>query len=229
MIWAALDRAVQLAKQYGLQGDVDKWIRNRDEVYQSVLTNGFNEELGCFVQAYGSKYVDAANLRIPILGFLPADDGRVQGTINRVMEKLMVNGLLYRNNTPTEKPIAQDNNGLPRQEGAFCLCTFWLVDALALSKRVDEAKQIFAHILKYTNHVGLLSEELNPLDGTMLGNFPQGFTHIGIITSALYLAYAEGKKIPQSALLGTKEHKEEVEGSRPPPFKIKQHDDNSSK
>ena len=219
MLWAALDRAVQLAYHYNLKGNVDKWILNRNQIHTEVLNYGFDSELGSFVQAYDSKYLDAANLRIPILGFLPASDDRVQGTINQVMKTLLVNGVLYRNNSPTEKPTPHETGNLPRQEGAFCLCTFWLVDALALSNRVEEAKKIFDHILGYTNHVGLLSEEINSLDGSMLGNFPQGFSHIGIITSALYIANAEGKEIPDAAILGTEQHKAEIEGRRPPPFR----------
>jgi GH15 family glucan-1,4-alpha-glucosidase len=183
-------------------------IRVRDEIHQDVLENGYDEEIGSFVQSYNSKYLDAANLRIPLLEFLPVNDKRVQGTIDRVIKELKVNGHVYRCNSPVEKPIGNKGN-LPREEGAFNLCTFWLIDVLCLARRVNEARELFEGITKCANHVGLFSEEIDPRNGEFLGNFPQAFTHIGFINSAMYLAYAEGKKIP-IALIGTEEHKKEL-------------------
>jgi len=150
------------------------------------------------VMAFGSEELDAANLRIPMFEFLPFDDERIQGTIDAVMDRLMENGLVYRYN-------AEDN--LPGEEGAFALCTLWLVDALALSGRHDEAVKIYEDLLGHANHGGLFAEQIDPASGEFLGNFPQAFTHIGLINSALYLAYAEGKPIPEHAPIGTSRHR----------------------
>lgn len=199
MAWVALDRAVQLANRYGLSGDIENWSRNRDEIKEQVLRDGYNREVGAFTIYYGSTDMDAANLRIPLMEFLPPDDPRVQGTINRTIEQLTENDLVYRY-------IADD--GLPGKEGAFGLCSFWLVDVLALSKRLDEARKYFSRITELANHIGLYPEQFEPGSGKFLGNFPQAFTHIGLINSALYMAYAEGKEIPEHAPIGTPEHRD---------------------
>jgi GH15 family glucan-1,4-alpha-glucosidase len=208
MVWMALDRALVLSKKHGLKGNIEKWRKTRSEIYRDVLAKGYDEELGSFVQSYGSKYLDASNLRLPLLEFLPIEDKRVQGTIKRVMDELTVNGHVYRCNSPVEKAIGNKGT-LPREEGAFNLCTFWLIDVLSLSGRVAEARKLFKGIIKRVNDVGLFSEEIDPRNGEFLGNFPQAFTHIGLINSAMYLAYAEGKQVP-IALIGTEEHKKEV-------------------
>jgi GH15 family glucan-1,4-alpha-glucosidase len=150
-----------------------------------VLDRGFNRDINSFVISYGSRDLDAANLRIPLLGFLPFKDPRVQGTINSTMEQLMENGLVRR---------YRIDDGLPGREGAFNLCTFWLVDALALSGRVDEAARIFEGLASRANHCGLLSEEIDPETGEFLGNFPQAFSHVGLINSAINLARAQGRE-----------------------------------
>jgi GH15 family glucan-1,4-alpha-glucosidase len=188
MLWVSLDRAIRLAEEYGIAGDVAKWIHHRDRIRNAVLQNGYDEDRRAFVSAFGSRDLDAANLRLPLLEFLPADDKRIQGTIDRTLHELTDRGLVYRY-------IWDD--GLPGKEGAFGLCTFWLVDALAMSGRVDEAGEIFEGIAGRANHVGLLSEQIDPSSGDFLGNFPQAFTHIGLIDSLLYLAYAEGRPIPE--------------------------------
>ena len=149
--------------------------------------------MGAFVQAFGSKALDAANLRIPLVEFLPFDDERVQGTIDATIEHLTKNGLVYRYLT---------DDGLPGGEGAFGLCTFWLVDVLALSGRVEEVKKIFTGLVARTNRVGLLPEEFGPDTGEYLGNFPQAYTHIGLVNSVLYLAHAEGRWVPEHAPAG---------------------------
>jgi GH15 family glucan-1,4-alpha-glucosidase len=198
MAWTALDRAVLLAEQYGLKGSVGRWREERERVREQVFKHGFDHELNAFVQAYGSKEMDAANLRLPLVEFLPADDPRIQGTVNRIMEELMSGCLVYRYHS---------DDGLPGGEGAFGLCTFWLVDVLALSGRIDEAKDIFNSMADFANHVGLFPEQIDPETGAFLGNFPQAFTHIGLINSALYLAYAEGKDIPEHDPVGTTGHR----------------------
>jgi len=186
MIWMALDKAVRLHRLCGWQNDVRKWIEVREKVKAEVLDRGYDRELGCFVQAYGSKELDASNLRLPLMGLLPADDYRVQGTIDRTMERLMENGLVYR---------YLNDDSFPQGEGAFGLCTFWLVDALALSGRMDEARAIFENALSLGNHVGLFSEQYDAATGEALGNFPQAFTHVGLINSAINLSRAEGCEV----------------------------------
>ncbi|WP_292518895.1 glycoside hydrolase family 15 protein [Methanoculleus sp.] len=193
MVWVALDRAIHLAEHHGLPGDVDRWRRTRETIRERVLAEGYDPGLGSFVQSFGSKALDAVNLRIPLVEFLPFDDERVQGTIDATLEHLTKNGLVYRY-------LADD--GLPGGEGAFGLCTFWLVDVLALSGRVEEAREIFDGIVARANHLGLLPEEFDPDTGEFLGNFPQAFTHIGLVNSALYLAHAEGRWVPEHAPAG---------------------------
>jgi GH15 family glucan-1,4-alpha-glucosidase len=202
MVWVALDRALRLARSHGLKGDTDRWRRSRDAVRTSLLENGWSQERGAFVQAYDSDAFDAANLLIPLVGFLPADDKRVQSTIDRYLEELTENGLVYRYRTE------KTNDGLEGHEGAFGLTTFWMIDALALSGRLDEAHEMFDGVARRANHVGLYSEEFDPQSGAFLGNFPQAFTHIGFINSAVYIGHAEGRSIPSPAPMGTKEERE---------------------
>jgi GH15 family glucan-1,4-alpha-glucosidase len=201
MVWVALDRAVRMAERWGLPGRVGMWRRNRDAVRQTILAEGYDRKVGAFVQSFGSRALDASNLLIPIVEFLPFDDPRVQGTIDRTLEHLTENGLVYRY-------LADD--GLPGGEGAFGLTTFWMVDALALSGRLDEAREMFEGVARRTNHLGLYSEEFDPRTGAFLGNFPQAFSHIGFINSALYLARAEGRTAPTPAPVGSREHGQET-------------------
>lgn len=201
MIWAALDRAIHLAEDFGLEGDVERWRETRERVRARVLEEGYDPGVGAFVQAFGSKDLDAANLRIPLLEFLPFEDPRVQGTIDRTLERLTENEFVYRYRT---------DDGLPGEEGAFGLCTCWLIDALALSGRTQEAREILEHLIGHANHVGLYAEQFDPETGEFLGNFPQAFTHIGLINSVLYLAYAEGRETPEHAPIGTPTHRREL-------------------
>jgi GH15 family glucan-1,4-alpha-glucosidase len=194
MIWMALDKAIRLHQLCGWQNDIGPWTKVKDEVRTEVLRLGYDRDLGSFVQSYGSQELDAANLRLPLMGFLPFKDPRVQGTINRTMEKLTENGLVYR---------YLNDDGFPPGEGAFGLCTFWLVDALTLSGRLEESRTIFEGMVRRANHVGLFSEHYDPITGETLGNFPQAFTHIGLINSAIYLARAEGRNVPGLAPLET--------------------------
>lgn len=196
MVWVALDRAVRMAERWGLPGNVERWMRNRDEVAAAILERGWDDEVGAFVQAFDSKALDAANVLIPIVEFLPFDDPRVQATIDRTLEQLTNGGLVHRYHM---------DDGLPGGEGAFGLTTFWLVDALALSGRHQEARELFEGMAARANHVGLYAEEFAH-DGSFLGNFPQAFTHVGFINSALYLARAEGREVPTPAPMGSPEH-----------------------
>ena len=200
MVWVALDRAVHMAERYGLPGPVEMWRQNREAVREAVLNEGYDPEVGAFVQAFGSKALDAANLLIPVVEFLPFDDPRVQSTIDRTLEKLTHNGVVLRYLTD------HTDDGLPGDEGGFGLTTFWLVDALALSGRLEEARALFEGMVGRANHLGLYSEEFDPHTGAFLGNFPQGFSHIGFVNSALYLARAEGRHAPAPAPVGSREH-----------------------
>jgi GH15 family glucan-1,4-alpha-glucosidase len=198
MVWMALDRAIHLVSDGKMEGHVEHWKRSRDQVGKDILDRGYDEELGAFIQAYDRPDLDASNLLIPLQEFLPFDDLRVQGTIDATLDHLTENGLVYR---------YLNDDGLPGKEGAFGLCTFWLVDALALSGRIEEAREIFEGIGHRANHVGLYSEQIDPASGEFLGNLPQAFTHLGFINSRLYLAHAEGDKIPGPPLIGTPEHR----------------------
>ncbi|RPJ52574.1 MAG: glycoside hydrolase family 15 protein, partial [Methanobacteriota archaeon] len=153
MCWVAMDRAILLADRCGLGWDAGGWQQARDEIHAEVLEKGYDPEVGAFVISFGSKDLDAANLRIPLLGFLPFDDFRVQGTIDRTQKQLMKNGMVFRYNT--------DDN-LPGNEGAFNICTFWLIDVLALSGRTNEARTVFEAMVGRANHVGLFSEQIDP-------------------------------------------------------------------
>ncbi|MFU8817546.1 MAG: glycoside hydrolase family 15 protein [Pseudomonadales bacterium] len=198
MAWVALDRAVLLAGEYGLEGDVAVWSDTAETIRRDILDHGYDPQRRAFVQSYGSQELDAANLRIPLMEFLPADDPRVQHTIDRTLEELTENDLVYR---------YRGDDGLEGEEGAFGLCTFWLVDALALSGRVDEAERIFTNLLAHANPVGLFPEQFHPESGEFLGNYPQAFTHIGLINSVLYLAWARQRSPSALALIGTPEHR----------------------
>ncbi len=183
MVWVALQRAIALHDAGFIGGDRKRWAATRDRVRNWVLDRGYNEDIGAFVQIAGGSDLDAANLLIPAYGLLPADDPRVQNTIDRTLEELTVDDLVYRYHA---------DDGLQGQEGAFVLCTYWLVDALTQSGRLDEAYRIFDSLADRTNHVGLLSEQIDPHSGCFLGNFPQAYSHVGLINAALNLADAEG-------------------------------------
>lgn len=201
MVWTALDRALRLADEGRIAGDTAKWTAARNRVRAETLARGYNEDLGAFTLIYDGDALDAANLLFPVHEFLPVEDPRVRSTIDRTLERLTANDLVYRYRV---------DDGLPGEEGAFALCTFWMVDALALSGRLDEAYRIFDGITARVNDLGLLSEQIDPNSGAFLGNFPQAFSHIGLINSALYLAHMEGRETPVAAPMGTKAHRREV-------------------
>lgn len=182
--WVALDRAILLAEQGRLKADLDRWRRIRDEIRSAILADGYDEEIGAFTQAFGVKALDASALTIPLLGFLPASDPRVRSTVARIREQLGAQGLVYR---------YLNEDGISGGEAAFSLCNFWLVDNLILDGQVDEARQIFERIISYGNDLGLFAEEFDPVNGALLGNYPQGFTHLALIRSAVNLAKTDGK------------------------------------
>ena len=179
MCWAALDCALRMAHTFQLQADLERWQRTRDEVRSTILAHGYNTRIGAFTQSFDSETLDASALIIPRIGFLPANDHRVRSTVERIQQHLTENGLVYRYRTP---------DGLAGGEGTFTLCTFWLADALALGGRLDEARELFEHIAGYANDVGLLAEEIDPGTREQLGNFPQGFSHLALISAGVDIA-----------------------------------------
>lgn len=181
MCWVALDRALKLAERGVIHGNTRAWQDARDAVRSAILTRGFDLAVNAFTQSFGSPALDASALVIPLIGFLPANDPRVTGTIDAIQRQLTRDGLVYRYLT---------EDGLPGGEATFVLCSFWLVDALALAGRVEEAQRVFERVVSYANDVGLLAEEVDPATRQLLGNFPQGFAHLALIRSAHRLARA---------------------------------------
>ncbi|RKT03176.1 GH15 family glucan-1,4-alpha-glucosidase [Streptomyces sp. 3211.6] len=183
MAWVAADRAVRtLEAAPHMPGDVERWRAMRDEVHRDVCEHGYDPGRGTFTQYYGSRELDAATLLIPRVGFLPPEDPRVIGTVDAVRAELGSSGLVRRYST--EGPSV---DGLPGDEGAFLACSFWLADALHLTGRPKEARELFERLLAVRNDVGLLAEEYDPASGRQLGNFPQAFSHIGLVNTALTL------------------------------------------
>ncbi|HWB71734.1 MAG TPA: glycoside hydrolase family 15 protein [Egibacteraceae bacterium] len=188
MSWVAFDRAVKAVEQSGLDGPVQRWRRQRDDVRADVLANGFDPDRNTFTRAYGSPEVDASLLLIPRVGFLPPQDERVVGTVEAVLRELSGDEtLVWRYRSDIEQA-----DGLPPGEGAFLMCSFWLVDALALIGRLPAARERYERLLALRNDVGLLAEEYDPVAGRLLGNFPQAFSHIGVVNSACNLSAPAG-------------------------------------
>jgi len=180
MAWVAFDRAVRSVETQELDGPVEHWRTIRDEIHDEVCEHGFDEALGSFTQSYGSTELDASLLLIPLVGFLPASDVRVRGTVEAVERELVEHGLVLRYRTH-----AAGVDGLPPGEGVFLPCSFWLVDCLELLERHDDAHALFERLISLTNDLGLISEEYDPVAKRMLGNFPQAFTHMALVNSAL--------------------------------------------
>ncbi len=206
MVWMGLDRALSLAEDGVIEGDVERWRTTCALIREEVLGRGFDPGLGAFRQSYERGVLDASNLLFPLLEFLPFDDPRVQSNLDATIAGLVEGGLVHRY-------LADD--GIAGGEGAFGLCSFWLVAALAMCGRVGEARELFERMAGHANHLGLYSEEIDPSSGAFLGNFPQAFTHIGLINSALYLAYVEGRDSPVPDPIGSDEHRSK--GSRRAP------------
>jgi GH15 family glucan-1,4-alpha-glucosidase len=181
MCWVALDRGVKMAREFELPADLHRWEAARDAVWTQVMERGWSEKRHSFVQFYGTEALDAANLIIPMVGFLPPDHERVKGTIAAILRDLSSDDreLIYR---------YRNDDGLPGEEGVFSICTFWMAQALVLSGDEEQGERIFCRMLKNANHLGLYSEELEQATGAFAGNFPQGLTHIALINCALALA-----------------------------------------
>jgi alpha,alpha-trehalase len=188
LCWVALDRAVKLAPALGEHAKTDEWTKARDEVRTAILELGWSEAKQAYAQSFGSDELDAAQLLMPIVGFLPATDERMRSTIEAIARELTEDGLVlrYRN----EEGLNAD--GLTGEEGTFVICSFWLVSCLAKTGEVDRAEQLFAQLSDYANDLGLLAEEIETSTGEQLGNFPQAFSHIGLITAAYEIDKARG-------------------------------------
>jgi GH15 family glucan-1,4-alpha-glucosidase len=182
MAWVGFDRAVQAVEQHGLDGPVDRWKAARSEIHAEVCAKGFDADKNSFVQAYGKTDLDAALLLIPRVGFLPATDPRVVGTVEAIQRELSHDGLILR-----YRPDASGVDDLPGTEGVFLACAFWMADALHRIGRRAEATALFERLLTLRNDVGLLSEEYDPDAGRQLGNTPQAFSLVGLVSSALLL------------------------------------------
>lgn len=182
LCWVALDRALQLASMTRADGDRSAWQSNRDQIRDSILQHGYDPHLDSFVQSYGSNVIDASALRLPMVGLVDAADPRMVSTVNKIEERLMHDGLVYR--------YRGMNDGVPGDEGTFAMCAFWLMDNYVMQGRMQEAEELFRHVVSYRNDLGLLSEEIDPQSGEQLGNFPQGFTHISLINTAVRLQAA---------------------------------------
>ncbi len=182
--WTALDRAIKFADGTGLKAPIERWRQVRDEIHADVCAHGFDKERNTFVQYYGAKGLDASLLLIPICGFLPAKDPRVLGTIDAIQREICSGPFVWRYSTD------EGVDGLAGSEGAFLICSFWLVSALALAGRIDEAESHLDQLRALQNDVGLFSEEYDPVGARVLGNFPQAFSHIGLLHSIFTIADA---------------------------------------
>jgi GH15 family glucan-1,4-alpha-glucosidase len=186
MAWVAFDRAVKAVEQFGLEGPEDRWRQLRDTVHDEICREGYDADRKTFTQYYGSKELDASLLMIPLVGFLPPSDPRVRGTVDAIRRELMSDGLVFRYST--ESTV----DGLPAGEAAFLACSFWLADNLALLGRRNEASALFERLLSLRNDLGLLSEEYDPAARRQVGNFPQAFSHVGLINTAYNLVSDAG-------------------------------------
>jgi GH15 family glucan-1,4-alpha-glucosidase len=178
MAWTAFDRGIKSIEEFGLPGPLERWREIRQIIHEEVCRRGFDAKRGTFVQSFDSDALDASLLLLPVVGFLPPDDPRIRGTIEHVERELVADGYLLRYRTGETK------DGLPPGEGAFLACSFWLADAYVMLGRMDDARALFEKLVGLCNDVGLLSEEYDPAGKHMLGNFPQAFSHVGLINTA---------------------------------------------
>ncbi|HVC13199.1 MAG TPA: glycoside hydrolase family 15 protein [Burkholderiales bacterium] len=201
MAWVAVDRCIKAVQQYGLDGPANRWRKLRATIHQDICNKGFSAARNSFVQYYGGEALDAALLMIPCVGFLPADDPRVVGTVEAIERELVSDGFVSRYS-------GGGVDGLPEGEGTFLACSFWRVDCLEMMGRRAEAEQLLARLVAVANDVGLLAEEYDPVARRQLGNFPQAFSHIALVNSALNLASARGPARQRAA-----PHEAEIEGA----------------
>ena len=191
MTWVAFDRAIQSAEALGLPGPIGHWRTLRQKIHDEICTRAFDRKIGSFVQAYDSTQVDASLLLLPLVGFLPATDERILGTVRAIEARLLVDGFVYRYDS------LLTDDGLPPGEGAFLACSFWLADNYLLQGRQRDARELFTKLLSIRNDVGLLAEEYHPGLGRQVGNFPQGFSHVALVSTALNIQRAERRAAPR--------------------------------
>jgi GH15 family glucan-1,4-alpha-glucosidase len=180
MCWVAIERAIRMARQRGLPADLVRWMRHRDDIYEQIMERGWSEQRKTFVQHYGSDVLDASLLLMPLVKFIAPTDPRWLSTLDSITEELVSDTLVQRYH------VHAAPDGLLGEEGTFSICSFWYVEALTRAGRVDEARLAFEKMLTYANHLGLYSEEIGPT-GELLGNFPQAFTHLALISAAFNL------------------------------------------
>jgi GH15 family glucan-1,4-alpha-glucosidase len=191
MAWVAFDRAIRLARARGRPADLQRWITERDAIYRQIMERGFSSSVGAFVQHYGSGTLDASLLKMPLVGFVSPNDPMWLSTLAAMDEVLVSDSLVYRYD-PAASP-----DGLRGSEGTFSMCTFWYVQALARSGRLRDARLVFEKMHSYANHLGLFSEEIGPT-GEQLGNFPQAFSHLALINTAMTLGDLLDRAAPPS-------------------------------
>jgi GH15 family glucan-1,4-alpha-glucosidase len=201
MAWVAFDRAVRSNEEFGLEGPVDEWRATRQEIHDEVCHRGFDAELGSFVQFFGSKEVDASLLLIPLVGFLPASDPRIAGTVRQIEKQLIRDGFVLRYETQRVE------DGLPAGEGAFLACSFWLADNYKLMGRESEAEELLERLLQLQNDVGLLAEEYHTEEKRLVGNFPQAFSHVALVNTITNLYTEHGPAKRRSHSQGHREGK----------------------
>ena len=195
MCWVAMDRAIRLAEMLGAADQIDRWTTTRDKIRAAIETNGWSEQAGAFRQSFGSDELDASNLMLLLTGFLPPSDPRVRSTVEAIAARLTdERGFVFR---------YRAGDGLAGAEGTFAVCTFWLVQCLAEMGELARARELFERLTSFANDVGLLSEELDTATGELLGNFPQAFTHIGVVNAAWAIARAEGVASSEAGPLNT--------------------------
>jgi GH15 family glucan-1,4-alpha-glucosidase len=207
MGWVAFDRGVKSCERFELDGPVDHWREIRERIREDILAHGFDERRGTFVQYYGGHELDAALLLIPQVGFLAANDARFTGTVAAIEKELIHDGLVMR----YSKDFAY-----PEHEGAFIACSYWLADVYVMLGRIDEATELFERLLKLRNDLGLLSEEYDMGAHRLVGNFPQGFSHIGLINTAFNLVKAQGparQRAQRTAPTGEKDERQSAANS----------------
>ncbi|PWU22679.1 MAG: glucoamylase [Candidatus Rokuibacteriota bacterium] len=202
MCWVAFDRAVRICDEYGAPGAVERWRGARDEIHAEVLAKGWNEKRQAFTQYFGADELDASLLLMPLVKFLPATDPRFVSTLEAIRRELTVDGLVLRYRSREDGAV----DGLPPGEGVFLPCSFWLANVLAMQGKLDEARELFERLLDLRNDVGLLSEEYEPVSGLLLGNFPQAFTHLALVETAIAISEGRGLRHMSPAPSGAPEN-----------------------
>jgi GH15 family glucan-1,4-alpha-glucosidase len=185
MCWVAFDRAVKSCEHFGLEGPTERWREVRDAIHREICARGYDPARKTFVQYFGGQTLDAALLLLPQVGFLPPHDERVAGTVAAIERELLRDGLVLRYSEEVD-------DGVGGAEGAFLVCSFWLADAYVMLGRLDDASRLFERLLSVRNDLGLLAEEYDPVRQRLVGNFPQGFSHVGLVNTAYNLVKARG-------------------------------------